>query len=107
MLTFFCLNNCYLAFYDYILLIIYLGVNVPFADIQPVIDVYQPDYIFSVLTSSMNMKQTIQAFTITAKNNSSVNATGVIVTDILQSGYTYVSSCYIFLVILLDILLEF
>ena len=49
--------------------IIYLGVNVPFADIQPVIDVYQPDYIFSVLTSSMNMKQTIQAFTITAKNN--------------------------------------
>ena len=36
---------------------------------EPVIDVYQPDYIFSVLTSSMNMKQTIQAFTITAKNN--------------------------------------
>jgi len=31
-------------------------------------------------------------FTITAKNNSSANATGVIVTDVLQSGYTYISS---------------
>ncbi len=31
-------------------------------------------------------------FTITATNNSLVNATGVVVTDILQSGYSYVSS---------------
>ena len=52
--------------------IIYLGANVPFADIQPVVDVYQPDYIFSVLTSSINMKQTTQAFGVVAKNNKNV-----------------------------------
>ncbi len=31
-------------------------------------------------------------FVIIAKNNGSINGTGVVVTDILQSGYTYVSS---------------
>jgi DNA-binding transcriptional MerR regulator len=49
--------------------IIYLGANVPHVDIQPVIDVYEPDYILTVLTSSLHIKNSCQHISTIAKNN--------------------------------------
>jgi methanogenic corrinoid protein MtbC1 len=52
--------------------IIYLGANVPYADMQQVIDVYHPDYLFTVLTSSIYIKPTTQMLTNLANKNQSI-----------------------------------
>jgi MerR family transcriptional regulator, light-induced transcriptional regulator len=53
--------------------IIYLGANVPFADIQPVIDVYHPNYIFTTLTSSIGLKSTTIGFDVLSRKNKKIN----------------------------------
>ncbi|MCX8478907.1 MAG: MerR family transcriptional regulator [Chitinophagales bacterium] len=52
---------------------IYLGANLPNADLQPVIDVYQPDYVFTVLTSTLYIKNSVNLLQTTAKNNPKIN----------------------------------
>ena len=68
------LHELAFLFYSYLLKlnnhhVIYLGANLPNADVQTVIDVYEPDIIYSVLTSSLHLKNTKQLFTqITTQN---------------------------------------
>ncbi len=62
------LHELAFLFYSYLLKvnnhhIIYLGANLPNADVQKVINVYEPDMVFSVLTSSLHLKNTKQLFT--------------------------------------------
>ncbi len=52
--------------------IIYLGANLPYKDIQPVVDAYEPDYLFTVLTGSVHIKQTAEVLTGIAKNNNPI-----------------------------------
>jgi MerR family transcriptional regulator, light-induced transcriptional regulator len=52
--------------------LIYLGSNIPNADVQPVIDVYEPDYVFTVLTSALHLKTTSELFVNLAKKNTTI-----------------------------------
>lgn len=52
---------------------IYLGANLPNADLQPVIDVYQPDYVFTVLTSTLYIKNSVNLLQQTAKTNPKIH----------------------------------
>jgi DNA-binding transcriptional MerR regulator len=52
---------------------IYLGANLPNADLQPVIDVYEPDYVFTVLTSTLYIKNSVNLLQTTAKNNPKIH----------------------------------
>jgi DNA-binding transcriptional MerR regulator len=52
--------------------IIYLGANIPNADLQPILDVYEPDFVFTVLTSSLYIKNSIQLINSLAKNNATI-----------------------------------
>ncbi len=72
------LHEIAFLFYSYLLKlnhhhVIYLGANLPNADVQEVIKVYEPDIVFSVLTSSLHLKNTKQLFAQIAANNSSIN----------------------------------
>ena len=49
--------------------IIYLGANLPNADLQKVIDVYHPDYVMTILTSSLYIKNSVKLLEQTAKDN--------------------------------------
>ena len=61
------LHEIALLFYSYLLKtnkhqVVYLGANLPNADVKTVIDVYEPDIVFTVLTSSLHIKSSIQIF---------------------------------------------
>ena len=71
------LHEIAFLFYSYLLKInqyhvIYLGANLPNADVQTVIDVYEPDVIYSVLTSSLHLKNTKQLFNQITKQNKGI-----------------------------------
>ena len=72
------LHEIAILFYSYILKlnhhhVIYLGANLPNVHVQEVINVYEPDFVFTVLTSSLNLKNTKQLFLQSATNNPTIN----------------------------------
>jgi len=71
------LHEIAILFYSYILKlnhhhVIYLGANLPNIHVQEVINVYEPDFVFTVLTSSLNLKNTRQLFLQSSTNNPSI-----------------------------------
>jgi len=71
------LHEIALLFYTYLLKVhqhhvIYLGANLPNANVQAVIDVYEPEIIFTVLTSSLHLKNSKQLFEQVCKSNPSI-----------------------------------
>jgi DNA-binding transcriptional MerR regulator len=71
------LHELSLLFYCYYLKqqnhqIIYLGANLPNIDLQPIIDVYQPDVVMTALTSSLYIKNSKNLIEETAKKNPSI-----------------------------------
>ena len=72
------LHELALLFYCFLLKtnkqnVIYLGANLPNADVKTVIDVYKPDIVFSVLTSSLHLKSTTQMFKNTSESYPSIH----------------------------------
>ena len=71
------LHEIAILFYSYILKlnqnhVIYLGANLPNVHVQEVINVYEPDFVFTVLTSSLNLKNTKQLFLQSSKSNPTI-----------------------------------
>ena len=71
------LHEIAILFYSYVLKlnhhhVIYLGANLPNIHVQEVIKVYEPDFVFTVLTSSLNFKNTNHLFWHSAVNNPSI-----------------------------------
>ena len=52
--------------------IIYLGANLPFKDVQSVIDAYKPNYVFTVLTACMHIKQTVEVLNKVSEANKNI-----------------------------------